>query len=258
MPPYLPAVIAHVFVPEFVFTLGDLAAVMKKAFPNLPITPSVAAVNNAIDFKALLSKHLFHYSGHTGMVGKAKSGGPHAFRFKMCKGKDGDFVGMQTRTLASQIIHPWCGDDGSTDEQRVIPVFKSMPPLSGPLPLCTAPVQLPSTLEADMAALNKFFSVAASKRPGAGAAHPATAAPLSGPASDSLVSGHAAAHSTEHGERKGKGLQERAKTPYRHSRIRNDGVVRCCSPDKDASLPVGLRWRRRWAISNAALACACL
>ena len=125
----------------------------------------IAAVYDAIDFKQLLSPHLSQYAGHTGTEGKAKTGGPHAFRFRLYESKDGSFVGMQTRTLASQTEQPWHGDDGNTDEQYAIPVFTSLPPRTGALPLCKAEVHLPSTLADDVVALSKFFDDAASKLP---------------------------------------------------------------------------------------------
>lgn len=123
-------------------------------------TPTAVVVNNVIDFKTFFGEHLFAYSGHTGREGGRTTGGPHAFLFKLFDCADGKFVGFQTHTLASQADSLWLGDEGNTDPHFAIPVFKSLPPLTGTLPPCQQAVRLPSTLEDDITALEKWFASA--------------------------------------------------------------------------------------------------
>jgi len=52
---------------DYIFTLGDFAAFLDKAFPTEDTRPSVAVMDNAIDWKAYLDPHLTNISGHTGM-----------------------------------------------------------------------------------------------------------------------------------------------------------------------------------------------
>lgn len=131
---------------------------LQKAFPHN--VPDVAVVQNIIDFKSFFEGHLLVYSGHTGREGGRTTGGPHAFQFKLFECPDGKYVGFQTRTLASQLTKPWLGDGGNADPRFAIPVFQSLPPLDGVLPKCNEPVRLPSTLDQDIATLEKWLTKA--------------------------------------------------------------------------------------------------
>ena len=132
----------------FVLTLGDMVAFLDKWFPTDDGRPIIAAVENAIDFKSVVSPHISKYEGHKE---------PHAFRFKLCDSNGVRFVGMQYRRYASEETKPWLGHNGSTADGDAIPVFTSLPTTTGPLPLFEMPVMLPSTLATDVDRLQHWL-----------------------------------------------------------------------------------------------------
>ncbi len=125
-----------------------MVAFLDKWFPTDDGRPIIAAVENAIDFKSVVSPHISKYEGHKE---------PHAFRFKLCDSNGVRFVGMQYRRYASEETKPWLGHNGSTADGDAIPVFTSLPTTTGPLPLFEMPVMLPSTLATDVDRLQHWL-----------------------------------------------------------------------------------------------------
>jgi hypothetical protein len=150
---------AHVPYSDYLFTLGDFAAFLDKVFPTVDTRPSVAVMDNAIDWKAYLDPHLTKISGHTGMEDLANTGGPRAFRFRMCKDVQGSpFVGMQNKDYAGDPSLPWIGVKRSVLDADAVPVFASIPDAFASAPLCAAETQLPATLVSDTLLLREWFN----------------------------------------------------------------------------------------------------
>lgn len=141
------AVCVCVLIVDKLFTLGDLAAFIKKHY-DADGMPNVVVVDAVVDWKALLSDCIASWTG-------VKR--PHAFRFKVCEAGGQRFVGMQYREFASDTT-PWLGHRGSTNDADAIPVFSQLPRTTGSLPLAAHPVHLSPTLAAGVDAFERFFT----------------------------------------------------------------------------------------------------
>jgi len=141
-------VFSHVLGADKLFTLGDFAKFLEKAFPNADSRPVIAVVNNVVDWKGLLADCISSFKGLKR---------PHAFRFKVCEAKGQRFVGMQYREFASETGTPWLGHNGSSNDADAIPVFSALPRTAGTLPLLNDPVHLSPTLEANVKAFQDYF-----------------------------------------------------------------------------------------------------
>lgn len=153
---------------DFVFTFADVAAAVQQHYHD-STRPTLAVVDNVLNFKSFLDGCLNNdIHNHTGMLARANTGGPRAFKFS--KLPDGN-VGMVYKEFAGEDA-PWAGvaDKSAVATLAQLPtepwrVFTQLPTLGTPIPGCDDPVRIPRTLDGDLAALKQWFKEAEQKEP---------------------------------------------------------------------------------------------